>query len=165
MKIAIIYLSLSGNTSFVADYLQSHLKGEVDLYPLIIDENVPKSQLFQTLKFGMKTILNKPINYNCELKSVKDYDLLIIGTPVWADRIPSPVRILLSDLDLSEIKVAVYCTYDTEPGLIIDQLHAFTNSRPYVGVLEIKTPVSNQQKQKENQISEFMDEISINMLG
>ena len=43
-------------------------------------------------------------------KSPKDYDLIVVGTPMWNKRITPAVRTYLKENSFSEKKVALFCT-------------------------------------------------------
>ncbi len=81
MKSLVVYYSYSGNTHKVAEILSGHLKpqGEVEMVELKgLDE--PNSFLGQCRRaFWHKRGQIQPVNFD-----LSAYDLICIGTPVWA---------------------------------------------------------------------------------
>ena len=74
---------------------------------------------------------------------IKSMDGIIIGSPIWMGRIPSPIRDIISALDLKGKKVAGFCTFDGDPGDFKDQLFAFTDSPPFSEFITIKEPLKH----------------------
>jgi flavodoxin len=81
MKTAIIYYSLSGNTKKVADALRLEFtkKGKVDLFEIKpLDES---NNFFQQSK---RAFLKRDAKIYDIQTDLSEYDLVCLGTPVWA---------------------------------------------------------------------------------
>jgi flavodoxin len=87
MKILIIYYSLSGNTEKVATYMKNALKNlEVDL--IKIDDVDPSL--------------------------IKDYDLVLLGSGVYAGSVHKSVKKLIKNIDVFPPKFALFDTHSSE---------------------------------------------------
>ena len=157
-KIGIIYLSISGNTTAIAQWLKE-LDERIELYPIKLDESIPKSKLMQVVKYGYKTIFNRNISYIFDNEVIDSLDGIIIGAPIWMGRIPSPVRDIISSIDLKDKCVAGYCTYDGDPGDFKDQLFAFTDSPPFSSFIALKEPLKYLKEENLIQLKEMVDSI------
>jgi flavodoxin len=99
MKAIIIYYSYSGNTKKVMQQIQTKL-----MAPLIeIEPVVPYTNNYNELVEAMQ----RPDNPNLEPKikdintDISNYDMIILGTPVWWYTIAAPIRTFLKSNDLS----------------------------------------------------------------
>ncbi len=140
MNIGIIYLSLSGTTELIAREIK-RIDPSISLIPIQVEDKIPKYKWRQILKYGAKTIMNRPIRYQCDIKALEELDGLIIGSPIWVGRIPSPIRDIISELNLKNKRIAAFCTFDTHPGDFKDQLYAFTDSELFSAFFAFKEPV------------------------
>jgi len=110
MKTAIIYFSLTGFTASIAETMAKILDAE--LIPLkTMDEQSKEFSLKTIVKGGSQVVRKK----KPELKEYQfdpaDFDLIIIGTPVWAWNFTPPLRTFFAEQDLSGKKVAIYATH------------------------------------------------------
>ena len=107
MKKLFIYYSETGNGDIVAKYLEE--KG-IDVIPLTPKKRLPKSFFFKIMQGGFLAGLGaktKLINFNPDLGL---YDEIIIGSPIWNDRLSCPVNTLLKMQDLMN-KVSRFVLY------------------------------------------------------
>lgn len=111
MKILIAYYSKTGITKRVANDLAKKLNADIDE---IIDLK-NRSGIFGWILGGRDAMKG----YLTEIKTIKnpkDYDLVIIGTPVWAANSTPAVRTYIHQFKDQLKKVAVFSTSgDTPP--------------------------------------------------
>jgi flavodoxin len=114
MKSIIIYYSYSGNTQKVVSILSEYLKvqGEVDLIEL---KGLDESDKFLTQAaraFRRKRAEIQPVNFD-----LKPYDLIWMGTPVWAfGSAPAMNTYLDKCLGLEGKSVILFTTYGSGTG-------------------------------------------------
>ncbi|MCC7574280.1 SET domain-containing protein-lysine N-methyltransferase [Candidatus Woesearchaeota archaeon] len=101
-KVLIAYYSRTGNTKKVAEYLAENMGFDVD--EITTDK---RDGIIGYLKRGYESASNKKsrISFN---KNPESYDLVIIGTPIWAYNISSPIRTYL--VLCKNVNVAAFCT-------------------------------------------------------
>ena len=123
MKILLVYYSWTGNTRKLAQKITSKLKCDVEE---IYEAGRRRGKLgfmiggFQA-SLGMKSKIEKP------KKSPADYDFVIIGGPVWADRISPAMRSYLSQCG----KIGEYAIFMTKGGG--DHTKALKNVEEIIG--------------------------------
>ena len=103
MKKLFIYYSLTGSGDLVADTLKS--KG-YDIRKVVSKYKYPKSFFWLMMVGGFRAGTNKKdklIDFNTD---ISNYDEIVIGSPVWFDRVSPPVNTVLKELDLSGKKVS-----------------------------------------------------------
>ena len=103
MKKLFIYYSLTGSGDIIADVLKE--KG-YDIRKVISKNKYPKNFFLLMMVGGFKATLNKRdklLDFNSDISS---YDEIVIGSPIWNDRLSSPINEVLNELDLSTKKVS-----------------------------------------------------------
>lgn len=103
MKKIFIYYSLTGSGDLVADTLKS--KG-YDIRKVVSKYKYPKSFFWLMMVGGFRAGTNKKdklIDFNTD---ISNYDEIVIGSPVWFDRVSPPVNTVLKELNLSGKKVS-----------------------------------------------------------
>jgi flavodoxin len=123
MKTVIIYYSLTGFTASIAEAMAKVL--QADIIELKTSDDLKKeSNLKALIKGGSQVFLKKkPALLEFQLNP-EDYDLIIIGTPVWAWSYAPPLRSFFADYTLAGKKVAVYATHQGGPGKTLKNMTA-----------------------------------------
>ena len=108
MKILITYYSRTGTTKKIAQSLKDKLGVEVEIEE--IQDSVNRQGMKGYLisgKDAMQRNLTKLLPVNL---SPENYDLVIIGTPIWGWNISVPVRTYLNEQKGKFKEVAFFCT-------------------------------------------------------
>ena len=103
MKKIFIYFSLTGSGDIVSDYMK---KNGYDIRKVISKNKYPKKMFPLMMVGGFKALTkmkDKLIDFD---SNIDDYNEVVIGTPIWFDRVSSPINTVLSKLDLSNKKVS-----------------------------------------------------------
>ncbi|MBR3161352.1 MAG: hypothetical protein IKF19_06665 [Bacilli bacterium] len=98
MKKLFIYYSLTGNGDEVARYLKDQ---GYDIRKIEVEKPLPNNFTLRILIGGFKALINskeKLVNFD---SNIDDYDYIIIGSPIWNDRLSSPITTALNELDLN----------------------------------------------------------------
>ncbi|MHA1478983.1 MAG: flavodoxin family protein [Promethearchaeota archaeon] len=105
-KILIVYYSLTGNTQFIAESLRDTIEADIlELKPIKeLKANSGTRFMWGGYQSKMK---KKPKLMDFDTNPL-EYDLVILGTPVWAWDISPPMRSFLSKFDLTSKKVALW---------------------------------------------------------
>lgn len=107
-EILTVYYSYGGNTKKIAEKVQKTLGGEIaeckTLVPYPTDYDEVVNQGADEVKRGYKPEI-APLGVN-----LKDFDTIIIGTPVWWYTIAPAVKTFLESNDFSEKKVYIFAT-------------------------------------------------------
>lgn len=114
MKSLIVYYSYSGNTRKLAKVLKEMLskKGEVDMFELKPEDESDNFFVQAARAFVAKKAVIEEAPFNAA-----GYDLVCIGTPVWAFAPAPAINTYLDGLENLEGKDAVYfITYDSGMG-------------------------------------------------
>ncbi|MCX5642721.1 MAG: NAD(P)H-dependent oxidoreductase [Candidatus Omnitrophica bacterium] len=111
-KTIIIYFSLTGNTERLAYLAGDFLKGEgrtADYFKL------PADRTASFLK-NCRDAFTKKITNIKELPDISGYDLVVLGSPIWAWNVAPAVRAFLEQVSLADKKVFIFSTHGGGPG-------------------------------------------------
>jgi flavodoxin len=106
MKSLVVYYSRTGNAKFVAEKIASELKADTEE---VVDLKNRRGWL-GFLRAGYDATRGKETKIEKTQKLPKDYDLIVVGTPVWNSRLAPAIRTYLKQNNLSEKKVAIFST-------------------------------------------------------
>ena len=102
MKKLLIYYSLSGNGELVADKLSQR---GYEIRRVYEKKKMPKSFFFMILAGGFRAGMKqkgKLIDYN---NDVKEFDEIVIGSPIWNGQTPPAINSVLAQTDLKDKKL------------------------------------------------------------
>ncbi len=105
-KILIVYYSLTGNTQFIAEALRDTIEADILELKPIKELKAGSGTRFMWGGY-QSTMKKKPKLMDFDINPL-EYDLIILGTPVWAWNISPPMRSFLSKFDLTGKKVALW---------------------------------------------------------
>ena len=109
MKALIVYYSRTGVTRRLAHHIGEALEGQHCDVEQILDLKA-RSGLLGRLVSGKDAIIGKPARIEAPQKFPSDYDVMLIGTPVWVGTPAPAVRSYLGRVGTVSPKVAFFCT-------------------------------------------------------
>ncbi len=117
----------------------------------------PKKELKGVLAYivgGFQAIHKKTPEILPLGKDPKDYDLIVIGTPVWASNFAPPIRTFLVNAGLKGKKIALFCCYGGQAGKTFDEMKKLLEGNEIVGEIGFKLPLK-QKEENEKKAKEF----------
>ena len=105
-NILVVYFSLDGNTRDMANRLANEFNCKAEEITLV--KPMPKSTFARMLVGGGQVTVNKLPMIEPLTVDPNEYDLIVIGTPVWAGKCSSPVRSLIESIKEKERIRAAY---------------------------------------------------------
>jgi flavodoxin len=157
MKTLVIYYSLSGNTKFIAETIAKTTKA--DLLELKPEEDInPKG--FMKFLWGGKLVMSKK---EPKLKpfslDVTKYDLIIIGTPVWAWTFTPALRTFFSQNKLKNKKIALFCCHAGSKGKTFERMQEALGDNEYVGSIDFLEPLKTDRSKRAQEVSEWASKL------
>jgi flavodoxin len=153
----VVYYSLTGRTEKVAEEIVSKLKSDVEK---IIDKKKRKG-LFGFLLAGRDAFRERLTEIEKPLKDPSRYDLVILGTPVWAGKMTPALRTYLNLFKGSFKKLAFFTTSGGgNYGKISEKVAEITGIKPmsYAGFSKKELHQKN-KKLFEEKLSAFLKEL------
>lgn len=135
MKILLAYYSRTGVTRKVAEYIAGKVNAEVEEIKDTVNRQGVLGYLFAG-RDGMKRRLTK-------LEAIKlnpaDFDLVIVGTPIWSWNMSAPVRTYLENNKTKFNQVAFFCSMGgSGDEAAFKEMGEITNKQP-LAILSLKT--------------------------
>jgi flavodoxin len=154
MKTLVVFYSRTGNTRRVAEEIQNNL--DCDIEEIIDTKN--RSGPLGYMKSGRDASSGKLTVLEDITHDPSQYDLLIIGTPLWAWHVATPVRTYIHQNHTIFSKVAFFCTAG---GKSFDG--AFKDMKELSGLAPIETLGIREKEIKDEsyktQVAEFVKNI------
>jgi flavodoxin len=153
----VVYYSLTGRTEKVADKIVSKLKSDVEK---IIDKKKRKG-LFGFLFAGRDAFRERLTEIEKPSKDPSKYDLVILGTPVWAGNMTPALRTYLNLFKGGFKKLAFFTTSGgSNYGKISEKVAEITGIKPmsYAGFSKKELRQKN-RKIFEEKLSAFLKEL------
>ena len=104
MKTLVAYYSRTGNTKKVAEALAANLNADIE--PIV---SGLKDKSMASL--AMQAFMRVRAKIGPTTKDAASYDLVVIGSPVWAGKMSSPIRTYLAQNKKKFTSVAFFCTH------------------------------------------------------
>jgi flavodoxin len=155
-KTLVVYYSLTGHTRQIAEAIAAALDADLEVIEDTFNRDTglgrPRSAIEALL--GLRSSITPPKH------DLSEYDLVVVGTPVWAARLSSPVRAYLSQQRASLERVAFFCTQGGIGGKWALQNMAKVSSRRPIARMIIYASQLNKPVTEEK-IAKFVSEIGM----
>jgi flavodoxin len=137
----VIYYSLTGNTKFVAETIAAATGA--DLLQLVPKKDITATGLGRYLWGGQQVVTaSKPELLPID-KDPAAYDLLFLGTPVWAWSLTPAMRAFLAKVHLVGKKIALFSTHEGDPGRTFQQMIQRLPKNTIIGSKDFFAPLRN----------------------
>ena len=106
MRTLVVYYSRSGTTRELAKAIAQALGADVEE----IADPTPRAGVLGFMVSGFQSVTKREAPIRPRVKDPRDYDLVVLGTPVWASNMSSPMRAYLGAARGRLPRVAFFCT-------------------------------------------------------
>jgi flavodoxin len=107
VKTLVVYYSRTGHTHQVAKEIAARCNGDLEQ---ILDDGVDRSGLWGYLRSGWQAFSGVTPDIRRAIRNPRDYDVVVIGTPVWNWSLAAPVRSYALQHAEQFKRVAFFCT-------------------------------------------------------
>lgn len=144
MKSLVIYYSFEGNTRFIAEAIAHEISS--DVLELKVRDAI-KTKGFLKYLWGGKQVLQKKTPDLLPFdKNPVDYDLIFIGTPVWAFTFAPALRTFLKDVKLKNKKIALFCTHEGSAAKTFDDMKKELENNDIISENDFANVLKNPQQ-------------------
>ena len=106
MKVAVVYFSHEGNTKYIAEKIAREL--DAVIIPLLPVKEYPIGNISKFFWGGKSTTFKEKPKLKVYPFDAGNFDLVILGTPIWAGTFTPPLRTFLRENKLTGKKVALF---------------------------------------------------------
>lgn len=150
MKSLVVYYTRTGNARFVAETIAAEIGADVEE---VIDLK-KRTGALGYLSGGSDARRGKETEISPTKKLPSEYDLVIVGTPVWAGRPAPAILTYLKKHDFADKKVAVFFTQGGKKPQAIDETKALIPNAECIGELTLISALEN-KAESEKQIVDW----------
>ena len=140
MKKLFVYHTETGNGDLVADFYKEK-KYDVEI---IKAKKLPKAFVLQILTGGFKASVGIKDKVGDLENDLDKYDEIVIGSPIWNDRLCSPVRGLLSKYDFKDKKLKFVLYSASGKANVAEKF--IKDNYPSAKVIVLKQPKDNKDE-------------------
>ena len=154
MKTAVIYYSLEGNTRHVAEKIAARLGA--DLIPLVPVKEYPTGKFGKYFWGGKSATFGEAPRLEPYRFDQSQYDLVILGTPIWAGTFAPPLRSFIRANRLTRRKVALFaCCSGGSTDKCFEQLKKESGDCTVVSTLRLVDPLKGMPAEMDKEIADF----------
>lgn len=153
-KVLVVYYSLEGNTRFVAEAIAGLANADIlELKPI---KDISPG-LMKYLWGGRMAMMKTEPELEPYDIDPKDYDMLFIGSPIWAWTFSPPIRTFLAKSKLRKKKVALFITHGNGPKEAMSKYKAALEGNKILGEIDFFEPVrQNTQKEAKAKLKKWV---------
>src|SRR5665213_1966161 len=105
-RILVVYYSRTGRTRQIAEAIAGRLGADIEC----VQDLVNRSGVWGYLRSLQEALKQRVIHTEKPVNDPSGYDLVILGTPVWAHSLCSPMRSYITEQKAKFGAFAVFCT-------------------------------------------------------
>ena len=154
MKTAVIYYSYEGNSVHVVDAIKAALKA--DVFEIKTVDTRKRKGFFMYLWGVGQVVFNRKPALRPLSVDINAYDLIILGTPVWAGSPAPAVVSFLSKTKITGKKLALFCCHGGGPGKAFEKFRALLPGNTIAGEIDIKYPAKMDGAELKQKIGEWV---------
>ncbi len=139
-RVLVIFHSSSGNTRRVAQAIAEALNADLEQIqptrPFEVDITQKGARNFRNMgRAAIRSLLKRAASIQPVAHAPAAYDLVIVGTPVYANSLPAPTRAFLKQYRADLLRVAFFCTgLDPENARVFELMANASEKAPVVTV-------------------------------
>ena len=158
LKKLVIFYSLEGNTKFIAEGIKD-MTGAESL-ELKVEKDISPKGFMRYVWGGSQVIMGKKPELMPIDKNPEDYDVLFIGTPIWAGGYVPAINTFLHRVQIKGKKIGLFCCHaGGGSGKAFSMFKEKLKENTIIGEIEFKDPLKNDKKEAEKQLKEWIDSI------
>ena len=154
MKSLIVYYSLGGNTKLIAEEIAREI--DCDVIQLKLQKELPSKGFMKYVWGGKQVVFNEkpalePFNID-----VDNYDLIIMGTPVWAGKFASAFNTFFSEVSLKNKNIVLFCCYAGAEGKTFDSFKRKLEGNKVLGQMGFRDPLKKDREENIKKAREWI---------
>ena len=150
MKKLIIFYSLDGNTKFISENIAEEIGADIlELKPV---KEISRNSFTKLFAGGKQAMMKAEPDLQPYDIKWQDYDVIFIGTPVWAWTFAPALRTFFKDHAIKNKKIGLFCCHGGGPGKIFEKMEEKLEGNEIVGKIMFKDPLKH-DKENDAQIA------------
>ncbi len=148
MKTVVVYYSLNGNTRAIARVIAKQLN--CDACEITTRRAYPRAPWLQMVVCGAGAMFGRTPRIDGLSVDIREYDNIILGTPVWAGSYAAPVRTFLKTHDLRGKNVALFVCHAASklPDKSVARFKQALDASRVIGQSDYQDPLRNNPEEQ-----------------
>ncbi|MDG6224468.1 MAG: flavodoxin [Candidatus Thermoplasmatota archaeon] len=144
MKVLVVYYSSEGNTRLIARHMAKTVNADLlEIKPL---KEAKRRGLAKFIVGGGQAMMNKRPEIQPPEKDFEDYDMIFIGTPVWAWTAAPPVISYLEKANIEGKRIALFSSNEGQNGTTFEKMRRYIPENEIVGEEEFYAPLKKDKE-------------------
>ena len=156
MKSLVVYYTRTGNAKFVAETIAAELGSDIEE---VVDLKKRAGKI-GWMSAGKDATQEKQTQIGPTTRVPQDYDLIVLGTPIWAWKPTPAIRTYIAKNDLSGKKVALFFTMASNLKQAVGKTKALIPNVTFVGDIAIQRAL-DKKDETEKQIANWCGSLKI----
>lgn len=159
MKTLVVYYSLEGNTRWAAEQIAGKIGA--DTLRLVPKTAYPDKGFKKFLFGGKSAVMKETPELEPYKVDIKQYERIVLATPVWAGTLAPPLRTFIREEDLSGKELAlVASSMGGSPGKTFEHLKALLGVTGDIPALSLKDPKSHPSQTNADALAAFCERLT-----
>ncbi|MCX6093462.1 MAG: flavodoxin [Candidatus Bipolaricaulota bacterium] len=157
MKALVMYYTRTGKTRTVAEAIAAACNGELQE---IVEVGAHRKGFVGWLRAGRDAMRKQQSRIETPAKRPADYDVVFVGSPVWASNVVPAVRSYLTENQAGVRRIAPFCTMGGDnAGRTLASMRELVPAAKPVGELAIKAQAVSDPNALRDRIGRWVDEV------
>ena len=157
MKSLIIYYSLDGNTHMIAEQIKNSVNGDILRLKPVHDNT--KKGLFKILSGGKQVLRHEKPELETFDINPEEYDLIFIGTPVWAGTFTPALNTFLSETVIKDKNIVLFCCSKGGKGKVFLKLRDILRGNNILDEMEFLSPAKSNPDEVNVKVNSWVEGI------
>ena len=134
MKILVVYYSFEGNTKYIAEGIAEATNA--DLLELKPKKEMRSRGFSKFVWGGAQVYMQKKPELLPYDKNPQDYDVIFIGTPVWAWTLTPVIRSFLSNANINGKRIGLFSCHGGQAGKSFENMKELLPNNTFIGEID-----------------------------
>ncbi|MFH2137374.1 MAG: flavodoxin [Candidatus Omnitrophota bacterium] len=152
MKKIVVFYSLEGNTRLIAENIAKTVNA--DILELKPKKEIPAKGFMKYVWGGRAAMMKTKPELLPLDKDIQNYEVIFIGTPVWAWTYAPPLNAFFTAHPIANKKIALFCCHGGGKGNIFDKLKQVLPGNQILGEIDFQDP---SKRNTENNLKKAKD--------
>ncbi|AEF83542.1 flavodoxin [Treponema primitia ZAS-2] len=157
MKTLVIYYSYEGNSALAAEEIKK--AAGADLLELKTEDDTRRTGLAKYFWGGKQVVTHQSPKLKPYTVNPGDYELIIIGGPVWAGSPAPALQSFLGETKITGKRIALFVTHAGGKGKALDKLKALLPGNTIAGEIDLVNPGKQERAAVSKQIGDWVKAI------
>jgi flavodoxin len=154
MKTAVVYYSYEGNCALIAELIKNALGA--DLVELRTADDKKRQGLSKYLWGGRQVMMKETPDLKPYVFDPEAYDLIILGTPVWAASPAPALNSFFKETTLNNKRIALFCCCAGSKGKVFDKIKSKLPGNTITGEINFINPAKQDRQEVLNKLTAWL---------